>query len=83
VLEARDRVGGRTFDIPIAPGKVLELGGEWTGPGQEEVRALASSLGIELFDTFSAGANLYYRKGRLTRYRGEIPPAGIVALVQA
>ena len=83
VLEARNRVGGRTFDIPIAPGKVLELGGQWTGPGQEEVRALARSLGIELFETFSAGANLYYRNGRLTRYTGEVPPAGPAALLEA
>ncbi len=82
VLEARGRVGGRTFDIPIAPGKVIELGGQWTGPGQEEVKALARSLGIELFDTYSAGANLYYRNGRLTRYRGEIPPVKVAALVE-
>jgi len=82
VLEARGRVGGRTFDVPIAAGKVTELGGQWLGPGQEEVRALARSLGIELFDTYSAGANLYYRNGRLTRFVGELPPARLAALLE-
>ncbi len=34
VLEARDRVGGRVLDEPLGGGSVIELGGQWIGPGQ-------------------------------------------------
>src|SRR5258708_4056567 len=41
VLEARGRVGGRNLDRPLPGGAgVLELGGQWAGPGQDEVLAL-------------------------------------------
>ncbi len=80
VLEARDRVGGRNYDIEIAPGVVVELGGEWTGPGQTEVQALAEELGIKLFPAYAQGNNLYYRNGTLTPYSGDIPPASGASL---
>jgi monoamine oxidase len=82
VLEARERVGGRNLDLPLGPGKVLEMGGQWTGPGQERVQALAASLGIGLFETYSAGSNIYYRSGKRKRYTGETPPASPTALSQ-
>jgi monoamine oxidase len=55
VLEARDRVGGRNLDHPLAPGKVAELGGEWTAPGQDRVQALAKELGVATFPNYSDG----------------------------
>src|SRR5438477_11881515 len=39
VLEARERVGGRTFSHEFAPGSIAELGGTWIGPTQD--RAIA------------------------------------------
>jgi monoamine oxidase len=83
VLEARDRVGGRNFDREIAPGKIVELGGEWAGPGQDKVLALAAELGVATFDTYSTGNSIYYNaSGKLTTYNGDIPPANAVALVE-
>jgi monoamine oxidase len=82
VLEARDRVGGRNYDVEVAPGVVVELGGQWTGPGQTRVQALARELGIKLFPTYADGNNLYYRNGALQTYRGGIPPASGQALAQ-
>ncbi|MDW5598625.1 FAD-dependent oxidoreductase [Conexibacter stalactiti] len=43
VLEARDRVGGRTLNEPVGadPEQVVELGGQWFGPTQHRVSALA------------------------------------------
>jgi monoamine oxidase len=82
VLEARNRVGGHTFDIPIGDGAVVEMGGEWTGPGQSNLQALASQLGVKSFESYSNGNNLYYRKGDLLKYGGDIPPAEPGALVQ-
>jgi monoamine oxidase len=32
VLEARDRVGGRTLNQDIGDGHVVEAGGQWVGP---------------------------------------------------
>ena len=40
VLEARDRVGGRTLNHPIGDGKVVEVGGQWVGPTQTRVLEL-------------------------------------------
>src|SRR5437588_6263973 len=51
VLEARDRVGGRTLNHPFGAGKVIEVGGEWVGPTQDHVIALAKQLGIGTFKT--------------------------------
>lgn len=83
VLEARRRVGGRNLDHPLGAGKVVELGGQWTGPGQDRVMALAKSLGIGLFETYAAGSNTYYTaNGELKRYSGDVPPASGAALVE-
>jgi monoamine oxidase len=82
VLEARDRVGGRNLDIEIAPGKVVEMGGEWAGPGQNRVLGLAKRLGVKTFETYSNGDSLYYRNGTLTSYSGDIPPASPAALAE-
>ncbi|MEX2194000.1 MAG: FAD-dependent oxidoreductase [Thermoleophilaceae bacterium] len=73
VLEARDRVGGRTLNADLGGGKVAELGGQWIGPTQDRVAALASELGVATFPTHTAGANLVEIGGRTRRYRGTIP----------
>ena len=38
VLEARDRVGGRTLSHPLPGGHVADLGGTWIGPDAERRR---------------------------------------------
>jgi monoamine oxidase len=50
VLEARDRVGGRVWSIPLENGEVVEMGGEWIAAGQDAVLGMASKLGIGLVD---------------------------------
>jgi monoamine oxidase len=82
VLEARHRVGGRNFDHPLGAGKVAELGGQWAGPGQDRVLALAKQLGVGTFPTYSDGKSVYYRGGRLQAYSGDVPPAAGAALVE-
>jgi hypothetical protein len=48
VLEARDRVGGRTHSRPLGPhGVRFDLGGQWIGPHQDEIEGLARELGVE------------------------------------
>ena len=73
VLEARDRVGGRTLNHPVGNGEVAETGGQWVGPTQDRLLALAAELGIETFPTHYQGRNLLDLGGRTKRYRGTIP----------
>ncbi|MFC4863056.1 flavin monoamine oxidase family protein [Pseudomonas sp. MAHUQ-62] len=54
VLEARDRVGGRTLNYEVN-GYVSEVGGQWIGPGQTAVEDLARQLEVGTFPTFYEG----------------------------
>jgi monoamine oxidase len=82
VLEARDRVGGRTLNEPIGDGKVVEIGAQWVGPTQDRVLRLIGELGLETFPTHAAGANLFERGGRLSPYSGTIPRTNPVGLAE-
>ena len=55
VLEARDRVGGRTFNHDLGKGYVSEAGGQWIGPGQTAVADLARELAVDTFTTYYEG----------------------------
>lgn len=75
VLEARDRVGGRTLDHSLTgtgagtktetgtgtktgteTGTVtVDLGGQWIGPGQEEILALVEEFGLETVEQYDDG----------------------------
>jgi monoamine oxidase len=73
VLEARNRVGGRTLTRPAGDGTLLDLGGQWVGPTQQRTLSLASEVGATTFKTFNSGSNLQYRDGQLHTYSGSIP----------
>jgi monoamine oxidase len=77
VLEARDRVGGRTEHGELADGTPVELGGQWIGPGQDRMGELLSELGLESFPAYNEGEVLLLLGGRHVRmasHRGAIPP---------
>jgi monoamine oxidase len=71
VLEARNRVGGRLLNHTLTNGSVVELGGQWVGPTQDRVLALAEELGLGLFPTFIEGEHFLAMDGALKRYVGE------------
>jgi monoamine oxidase len=73
VLEARDRVGGRVLSHELGDGKVVELGGQWIGPTQDRLAALARELGVDTFQTHDEGSNVIEYRGRLRRYEGTVP----------
>ncbi len=81
VLEARDRVGGRTVNADLGDGQVVEAGGQWIGPTQDRAYALAEAVGVETFPTHTDGANLIRLDGRLRRYQGTIPKLNPLALL--
>jgi len=83
VVEARDRVGGRLLNEPIGDGKVVEVGGQWIGPGQDHLAALAVELGVETFPTYSQGENVIEHAGRVRRYRGTVPKLNFAVLLDA
>ena len=74
VLEAKDRVGGRTMN-KVAPvtGLTVEGGGQWVGPGQDRVLALAAELGVGTFPTFDHGAGVLCVGDRRHVHRGPAP----------
>jgi len=82
VLEARDRVGGRTLNEPIGDGKVVEIGAQWVGPTQDRVNGLIRDLGLTTFPTHDAGINLFERGGAIGRYKGTIPKVNPVGLAE-
>ncbi|MFU7447608.1 flavin monoamine oxidase family protein [Pseudomonas aeruginosa] len=59
VLEARDRVGGRTYNHDLGKGVVSEAGGQWIGPGQTAVMDLARQLEVDTFPTYYQGKTVY------------------------
>lgn len=74
VLEARNRVGGRTEDVVTAGGALVEAGAQFTGPTQERLRALATSLGVATFTGYDTGERIFYTGGQAIRYSGPFPP---------
>lgn len=74
VLEARERVGGRTLNHALRNGAWSEVGGQWIGPGQTAVADLARELEIETFESEYRGRSVYrYGEGRVTvRTDGEV-----------
>ncbi|CAN7673678.1 FAD-dependent oxidoreductase [Cupriavidus necator] len=55
VLEARNRVGGRTLNYDVGSGQVSEVGGQWIGPGQTAVADLARELDVGTFPSYYKG----------------------------
>jgi monoamine oxidase len=68
VLEARDRVGGRTLNHLLPDGQPVEAGGEFVGPTQTQVAALAKSVGIGTFKAYNTGDNVMIARGVRSTY---------------
>lgn len=81
VVEARDRVGGRTWSEPMGKA-VFDRGGQWIGPQQHRLAELAQSLGITTFPTFHEGRKVMDVGGRVSTYTGDIPSLGWFNLIR-
>ncbi|MCA9701634.1 MAG: FAD-dependent oxidoreductase, partial [Myxococcales bacterium] len=88
VIEARPRVGGRTYTSALA-GESVDLGGQWIGPTQDRVLALCRYLGLETYEQHYADGKGKQRKDRLLefagevrRYRGFLPKIPVFALAE-
>lgn len=81
VLEARDRPGGRLVNHDVGEGQTSELGGQFFGRGDRQLRDLARSLGVMAFETFARGEKLLEDHRGVTTYRGAIPLVGLSTLL--
>ncbi|GAA2150886.1 FAD-dependent oxidoreductase [Kitasatospora kazusensis] len=81
VFEARDRVGGRTRGIEVAPGSWVDAGAAYLGDRHTEVHSLVAELGLKTTPATTAGASRFTLGGAGGRTRpGRFPPLDAVAL---
>lgn len=88
VLEARAHAGGRLASQALGNGARpelgrVDLGGQWHGPGQNRIIALATELGLETYETHTAGKTRYEFMGRSGSYRGAAPLSEPLAFLGA
>ncbi|MEA2433154.1 MAG: monoamine oxidase [Actinomycetota bacterium] len=80
VLEARDRVGGRTYTQRIGDDH-YDLGGQWLGPTQTRMEKLAKEFGLVTFTTYDEGKKTLDVSGKISTYSGTIPKLSPLKLV--
>lgn len=81
LLEARDRLGGRTYTRRFEDGKYVDLGGQWIGPTQDRMYSLAKEYGVEWYATYNQGKNILHLNQKISTYSGLIPKMDVVSLV--
>jgi len=81
VLEARDRVGGRSQAGELH-GAPVDVGGQWVGASHTQLMALAGRQGVRLRPQYDDGERILYMKDRVRRFSGNIPKVNPVALVE-
>ncbi|MEJ1281122.1 monoamine oxidase A [Cricetulus griseus] len=74
VLEARDRVGGRTYTVRNEHVSWVDVGGAYVGPTQNRILRLSKELGIETYKVNVNERLVQYVKGKTYPFRGAFPP---------
>ncbi len=84
VVEARDRVGGRTWTVPLGGGDGrFDFGGQWIGPNQARMQGLVAELGLTTEPMHEDGRKVLELRGRTSTFKGTIPriaPWKLIAL---
>jgi Flavin containing amine oxidoreductase len=75
VVEAQERVGGRTWTEHLDGDAFIDHGGQWVSPGQDRILALAEELGVSLFPSWGEGAAVDWFEGARSTYQGMFPPS--------
>ena len=81
VLEARDRVGGRTHTLERDEVKYVDLGGSYVGPTQNRILRMAKHLGIETYKVYVEGKQTEHFGGRPSFYDGDYSTWNIFAIL--
>ncbi|KAM9181446.1 amine oxidase [flavin-containing] A [Dugong dugon] len=74
VLEARDRVGGRTYTVRNEHVNYVDVGGAYVGPTQNRILRLSKELGLETYKVNVSERFVQYVKGKIYPFRGTFPP---------
>ncbi|MEV6150071.1 FAD-dependent oxidoreductase [Nonomuraea sp. NPDC052129] len=80
VLEARERVGGRTHGIEVAPGVWVDAGAAYLGDRHTALIALLAELDLKTTPTTMTGASRFALGGEGQTRAGRFPPLSAVAL---
>lgn len=72
VLEARNRVGGRTLNRRIGDG-IFDMGGQFVSPDQENVKRLVKEFGLELVPMYKEGKKIQDLAGDVSNYSLPVP----------
>jgi monoamine oxidase len=81
VLEAQNRVGGRTLSHTTALGERVELGAQWIGPTQDRMAKLVAELGLSPFPQYFEGKKVLSLGGTVTTYKTSIPSLSLIGAV--
>ncbi|MBC2639141.1 MULTISPECIES: FAD-dependent oxidoreductase [unclassified Rhodococcus (in: high G+C Gram-positive bacteria)] len=73
LMEARNRIGGRTFTEIRDDGSWIDRGGAWIGPGQDRIYALMDEFGVKSYKQYTDGEAMMVVGGKQYRYKGTIP----------
>ncbi|KAJ8407302.1 hypothetical protein AAFF_G00278760 [Aldrovandia affinis] len=74
VLEARNRVGGRTFTVRNKETKYVDLGGAYIGPTQNRILRLAKEFGVATYKVNEQERLVHHVKGKSYAFKGPFPP---------
>ncbi|XP_038577322.1 amine oxidase [flavin-containing] [Micropterus salmoides] len=74
VLEARDRVGGRTFTVQNKQTKWVDLGGAYIGPTQNRILRLAKEYGVKTYKVNEQENLVHYVNVSSYPFKGSFPP---------
>jgi len=73
ILEARDRVGGRSWSVPYGNHRI-DVGCQYIGPTQTRIKELAQEFGCELIPTTSQGKRIFEFHNENLIFEGDVPP---------
>ncbi|HEY2481182.1 MAG TPA: FAD-dependent oxidoreductase [Caulobacteraceae bacterium] len=81
VLEADDRVGGRTKRGEVA-GQVVDFGGQWVGAEHTVLLGEAARLGIATYAQYNTGLTTLSLAGKLSHTSTDVPRMSLLALIE-
>lgn len=79
ILEAKDRVGGRTLTVSLKAAQGTDqwdLGGQWVGTTQTHILSVLGELGLQTYPQFSEGKKLGQLGSEKISVYNEIPHVG-------
>jgi len=80
LLEARDRVGGRMYGVPVSADIFADGGAAYLGVRHTELLAMLRQHGLDVVSTGMAGDSTFLMSDRRTTTATRVPPLDAVAL---